>query len=55
MQMLKQTGVNNFQGGRKNWGGVGQGPISVIKKFNGHKKNYISPYSLKAINKMTNH
>lgn len=49
-QIFKQTMSNNFQGGRKAWGGMGQQPqLSVIKKISDHKKSYISPYSQKAI------
>jgi len=50
-QILKQTLSNNLQGGKKVWVPPAgqQNVISTIKKISDHKKNYISPYSQKAI------
>eukprot|EP00826_Nyctotherus_ovalis_P055604 TRINITY_DN739_c0_g1_i2.p1 TRINITY_DN739_c0_g1~~TRINITY_DN739_c0_g1_i2.p1 ORF type:complete len:345 (+),score=103.64 TRINITY_DN739_c0_g1_i2:424-1458(+) len=47
--ILKQTYSNNFQGGRKQWGGMGQQPQMFSGGITVFKKNYISPYSQKAI------
>jgi len=44
--VLKQTFSNsNVPGGKKGW----VPPVGVAKKFQDHKKHYISPYSQKAI------
>ena len=50
-QILKQTLSNNMQGGKKVWvpPAAQQPQIATIKKISDHKKNYISPYSQKAI------
>jgi hypothetical protein len=46
--VLKQTYSNYNIGGKKNNEKGGRYPI---KNINDHKKNYISPYSIKAIAK----
>ncbi len=49
-QILKQT-LSNIQGSKKVWvpPAAQQSQIATIKKISDHKKNYISPYSQKAI------
>lgn len=50
--MFKQTISNNPANGKKSWVAPVIGPsskIATFKKISDHKKNYVSPYSKKAI------